>query len=63
MWGSIQSGKYVKDGEVWFVNVQNNDQAADIFAKILLKSLFENWKQMFGMMKERDLSLREEYWE
>jgi hypothetical protein len=40
--------------------VQSNDQAADIFTKALPKPLFENYKQMLGMMKERDLSLRED---
>jgi hypothetical protein len=40
--------------------VQSNDQAADIFTKALSKPLFENCKQLLGMMKERDLSLRED---
>jgi Reverse transcriptase (RNA-dependent DNA polymerase) len=36
------------------------DQATDIFKKVLPKPLFENYKQIVGMMKERDLSLRED---
>jgi uncharacterized spore protein YtfJ len=52
--------KYIKDEEVRVVHVQNNDQVADIFTKALPKPLFENCKQMLGMMKERDLSLRED---
>jgi hypothetical protein len=36
------------------------DQATYIFTKALLKPLFENYNQMLGMMKERDLSLRED---
>jgi hypothetical protein len=40
--------------------VQSNDQATDIFTKVLPKSLFENCKQMLGMMTKRDLSLRED---
>jgi hypothetical protein len=39
--------------------VQNNNQTTDIFTKVLPKPLFENCKQMLGMIKERDLSLRE----
>jgi hypothetical protein len=41
--------------------VQSNDQVADIFTKALPKPLFENCKKMLGMMKERDLSLREDF--
>jgi hypothetical protein len=52
--------EHIKDGEVRVVHVQSNDQAADIFAKALSKPLFENYKQMLIMMKERDLSLRED---
>jgi hypothetical protein len=42
--------EHIKDGEVRVVHVQSNDQAADIFIKDLLKSLFENYRQMLGMM-------------
>jgi hypothetical protein len=55
--------EHIKDGEVRVVHVQSNEQAADIFTKVLPKPLFENCKQMFGMMKEmkeRDLSLSED---
>jgi hypothetical protein len=51
--------KHIKNEEVRVVHVQSNDQATDIFTKALSKPLFENCKQIFGMMKERDLSLRE----
>jgi hypothetical protein len=51
--------KHIKDGEVRVARVQSNDQAADIFTKILPKPLFENCKQMLRMIKKRDLSLRE----
>jgi hypothetical protein len=50
--------EHIKDGEIRVVHVQTNDQPADIFTKSLPKPLFENCKQMLGMMKERDLSLR-----
>jgi hypothetical protein len=52
--------EYIKDGEVRVVHVQINYQAADVFTKALPKPLFENNKQMLKMMKERDLSLRED---
>jgi hypothetical protein len=52
--------EHIKDGEVRVVHVQSNDQTADIFAKALSKPLFKNYKQMLRMMKERDLSLRED---
>jgi hypothetical protein len=52
--------EHIKDGEVQVVHVQSNDQIVDIFTKALLKPLFENYKQMLRMMKERDLSLRED---
>jgi hypothetical protein len=52
--------EHIKDEEVRVFHVQNNDQVADIFTKILPKPLFENCKQMLGMKKERDLSLRED---
>jgi hypothetical protein len=52
--------EHIKDGKVRVVHVQSNEQAADIFTKALSKPLFENCKQMLGMMKERDLSLRED---
>jgi hypothetical protein len=52
--------EHIKDGEVRVVHIQSNDQAADIFTKALPKPLFENCKQMLGMIKERDLSLRED---
>jgi hypothetical protein len=52
--------EHIKDGEVRVVHTQSNDQAADVFTKALPKSLFENYKQILGMMKERDLSLRED---
>jgi hypothetical protein len=48
--------EHIKDEEVRVVHVQNND----IFIKILPKPLFENGKRMLRMMKERDLSLRED---
>jgi hypothetical protein len=51
--------EHTKDGEVRVVHAQINDQAAD-FTKVMPKPLFENCKQMFGMMKERDLSLKED---
>jgi hypothetical protein len=38
--------------------VQSNEQATDIFTKVLPKPLFENYKKIFRMMNERDLSLR-----
>jgi hypothetical protein len=40
--------------------VQSNDQPIDIFIKTLPKPLFENYMQMLGMIKEHDLSLRED---
>jgi hypothetical protein len=43
--------EHIKDGEVRVVHVQSNDQAANIFTKVLPKLLFENYKQMLGMMK------------
>jgi hypothetical protein len=52
--------EHIKDEEVRVVHVQSNDQAADIFTKVLPKPLFENCKQMLKIMKERDLSLRED---
>jgi hypothetical protein len=52
--------EHIKDGEVQVVHVQSNEQAADIYTKALPKPLFENCKHMFGMMKERDLSLSED---
>jgi hypothetical protein len=52
--------EHIKDEDVRVIHVQSNDQAADIFIKVLPKPLFENCKQMFEMMKERDLSLRED---
>jgi hypothetical protein len=52
--------EHIKDGEVQVVHVQRNDQVGDIFIKALSKPLFENCKQMLGMIKERDLSLRED---
>jgi hypothetical protein len=52
--------EHIKDGDVRVVHVQSNDQIADIFMKVLPKPLFKNYKQMLGMMKERDLSLRED---
>ena len=52
--------EHIKEGEVRVVHVQSNDQAADIFTKALAKPLFENCKQMLGMMDIRDLSLRED---
>jgi hypothetical protein len=55
---SIQ--EHIKDREVQLVHVQSNDQAADILTKALPKPLFENYKQMPGMIKEQDLSLRED---
>jgi hypothetical protein len=42
--------EHIKDGEVRVVHVQSNDQAANIFIKDLSKSLFENYRQMLGMM-------------
>jgi hypothetical protein len=36
------------------------NQATYIYTKALPKPLFENYNQMLGMMKERDLSLRED---
>jgi hypothetical protein len=52
--------EHIKDGEVRIVHVQSNDQVVDIFKKALPKPLFENCKQMLGMIKVRDLSLRED---
>jgi hypothetical protein len=52
--------EHIKDEEVRVVHVQSNDQVADIFTKALPKPLFENCKQMLGMMKERDLSIKED---
>jgi hypothetical protein len=52
--------EHIKDREVQVVHVQSNDQAADIFTKTLPNPLFENYKHMLGIMKERDLSLRED---
>jgi Reverse transcriptase (RNA-dependent DNA polymerase) len=52
--------EHIKDGKVRVIHVQSNDQAADIFTKALPKPLFKNCKQMLEMMKERDLSLRED---
>jgi hypothetical protein len=52
--------KHTNDGVVRVIHVQSNDQAANIFTKALPKPLFENCNQMLGMMKERDLSLRED---
>jgi hypothetical protein len=45
--------------------VQSNDQVADIFTKTFPKSIFENCKQLLGIMKEKnlkeqDLSLRKD---
>jgi hypothetical protein len=55
---SIQ--EHIKDGEMRVIYVQSNDQIVDIFTKALLKPLFENCKQMLGMMKELDLILRKD---
>jgi Reverse transcriptase (RNA-dependent DNA polymerase) len=52
--------EHIKDGKVRVIHVQSNDQAVDIFTKALPKPLLENCKQMLEMMKERDLSLRED---
>jgi hypothetical protein len=52
--------EHIKDEEVRVVHVQSNEQATDIFTQVLPKQLFENCKQIFGMMKERDMSLRED---
>jgi hypothetical protein len=46
---SIQ--EHIKNGEVRVVHVKKNDQLADIFTKALPKPLFENCKQMLGMME------------
>jgi hypothetical protein len=36
--------EHIKNEKVWVVNVQRNDQAAEIFTKALPKPLFENCK-------------------
>jgi hypothetical protein len=54
--------EHIKNEEVWNVHIQSNDQTKDILTKVLLKVLFENYKQILGLMNLWDLNLRRMLW-